>query len=115
MEWNDLPPARPIPQALVDRALAASRPRDGQGAWAGVARSAGTKLQHFATISGGLTAQAVTGLGVHDNVIQKDSRRRFFSVKRSDSSTNDARRLDDLTKNGCNFLPRGLRNDLDLE
>jgi hypothetical protein len=34
MEWNDLPPGRPIPQALVDPALAVSRSSDGQAAWA---------------------------------------------------------------------------------
>jgi len=38
MECGDLPPGGMIPQAPVDPALALSRSRDGQGAWAAVAR-----------------------------------------------------------------------------
>jgi hypothetical protein len=69
MEWCDLPPGCPIPQAAADghrrcRDLVMGK-RVGQR-WRGMGD---TELQHLATIRGGRSLPSVTGLTIHDNVI----------------------------------------------
>jgi hypothetical protein len=64
----------------------------------GLAPAEATERQHSATICGGRSATAVTGWGIHDNVIVLFFRCRFFTVRHSDSSTNDAPGLNDLMK-----------------
>jgi hypothetical protein len=90
-----------------------SRSRDGLGVGAGCAKPA---AQNCNTRRNPRWTDRNAGdrLTIHDIVISPRFRRRFFAVKHSDSSTNVARRLDQLTKI-VSFPKCEVRDDFDLE
>jgi hypothetical protein len=69
MEWNDLPPPGPIPQAPAQRGCKCRGHVMGGRRGQACCDRRDTKLQHSSAIAGGWAAITVTPPAIHDIVI----------------------------------------------